>query len=528
VLARPALDRLRDNAMQKLFEAVLIHAPDRLARTYVHQEVLIEELKKAGVQIIFLNRPLADTPEDRMLQGMQGLFAEYEKAKIAERFRRGKLHKARSGRIVGHMAPYGYHYMKNPGAREGGYVIDSREAEVVRLLFQSVANAQLTLGSLVRLLHQKGILPRKAGERWQRSSLHRILRNETYVGTTYYNKGYSVESEARSSSPKYRRVQRTSRRARPKQEWVPIPVPSIIDRGLFDRVQQQLVRNSQLSPRKTKFQYLLRGLTRCGQCGCLYAGIPCHGKRQYRCRNKERRFPLPKNCPARMISAGILEPVVWSAVEEAINKPSLILTQFESLQSSMRKEVQVTDAERQRLEAAVTALGSEENRLLEAYRSAVITLDQLRTHTNQLNDKRKALLKERRAVLAPPATLQQAKASLRHYAEFIKTRMADLSFDERQTFLRSLVSEIEIFDDTIRIKGSIPMQEPPKHNGFLRQRHSSGVDAGQRSNFSLRPHLPEGVDAQEQVEVVIIKELKHGKARPKRRTVRSAAARRAA
>src|SRR2546425_4142739 len=105
VLARPALDRLRDDAARRLFDGVLIHSPDRLARTYVHQEVLIEELKKAGSQIIFLNRPLADTPEDRMLQGMQGLFAEYEKAKIAERFRRGKLHKARSGRIVGHMAP---------------------------------------------------------------------------------------------------------------------------------------------------------------------------------------------------------------------------------------------------------------------------------------------------------------------------------------------------------------------------------------------------------------------------------------
>jgi site-specific DNA recombinase len=289
------------------------------------------------------------------------------------------------------------------------------------------------------------------------------------------------------------------------------PAPTrIIDRSLFERAQQQLVRNSQLSPRKTKFQYLLRGLTRCGQCGCLYAGIPCHGKRQYRCRNKERRFPLPKNCPARMISAEILEPVVWSAVEEAINKLSLILTQFESLQLSMKKEVQVTDAERQRIEAAVTALGAEENRLLEAYRSAVITLDQLRTHTNQLNDKRKALLKERRALLTPPATLLPAKAWLQHYAEFIKTRMADLSFDERQNFLRSLVSEIEIFDDTIRIKGSIPMQEPPKHSGFLRSNHM------------------EGVDAKEPVEFVIIKELKHGKARQKRHTARAVAARRAA
>src|SRR5438876_194762 len=78
VLARPGLDKLRDDASKKLFAAVLIHSPDRLARNYVHQEILIEELKRRGVEVVFLNRPLADTPEDKMLQGMQGLFAEYE------------------------------------------------------------------------------------------------------------------------------------------------------------------------------------------------------------------------------------------------------------------------------------------------------------------------------------------------------------------------------------------------------------------------------------------------------------------
>ena len=165
VLARPALDRLRDDASRRLFEGVAIHSPDRLARTYVYQELLIEELKKAGVQILFLNRPLADTPEDKMLQGMQGLFAEYEKAKIAERCRRGKLHKARSGRIVGHMAPYGYRYVRHPETQQGAYFVDREEAEVVKLMFRTLVDEQLSLGSLVRLLHERKIRPRKGGQR---------------------------------------------------------------------------------------------------------------------------------------------------------------------------------------------------------------------------------------------------------------------------------------------------------------------------------------------------------------------------
>ena len=145
---------------------------------------------------------------------------------------------------------------------------------------------------------------------WQRSSLNRILRNETYVGTTYYNKSYGIEPTRTVPSIKYRRVQKSSRRYRPKEEWMPIQVAPIITRDLFERAQEQLNRNVQFSPRKTKYQYLLRGLTRCGLCGALYAGIPCHGKRQYRCRNKDLRFPLPKNCKARMISAHIVEPLV--------------------------------------------------------------------------------------------------------------------------------------------------------------------------------------------------------------------------
>src|SRR2546428_3822638 len=206
VLARPALDKLRDDAAKRQFDAVLIHSPDRLARNYVQQELLIEELKKRGAHIIFLNRPLADTPEDKMLQGMQGLFAEYEKTKIVERFRRGKLHKARSGRIVGHMAPFGYSYVKGDDKKEGYYVIEEREAAIVRFIFTCFVERQMTLGGLVKLLHQEGMRPRKRDERWQRSSLSRILRNETYTGTTYYNKGYSVEPARQLNPEKYKQI----------------------------------------------------------------------------------------------------------------------------------------------------------------------------------------------------------------------------------------------------------------------------------------------------------------------------------
>ncbi len=490
------LDRLRDNASRKLFEAVLLHSPDRLARTYVHQEILIDELKKSGVQVVFLNRPLSDTPEDRMLQGMQGLFSEYEKAKIAERARRGKLHKARSGRIVGHMAPFGYQYVKKSEMGEGIYVINEREAKGVRFIFKTFVERQVSLGGLIKLLHKDDIQPRKGGERWQRSSLNRILRNESYIGVTYYNKGRAVEPESRRLRTKYHRVQHTSRRIRPKNEWVPIAVPAIISRRLFDQAQRQLVRNRELSPRRTKNQYLLRGLTRCGQCGCLYAGIPCHGKRQYRCRNKDQRFPLPKNCQARMVSAEIIEPLVWQAVVQTVTKPALILKKFRTLGASIKKQEELTEAQKRQIETTLLSQNIEEQRLLEAYQTGVITLEQFRAQVSGIGAKRKALMKERSLLGRPALNVQRARSRLQHYAGFIRNRIDSWSFEEKQKFLRSLISEITIFDDAVQIKGCIPVDEESLHGVPL---CSDSVDA---------------MDTKEPFGFVIVKELRHGKARP--------------
>jgi site-specific DNA recombinase len=96
-LARPALDRLRDCAQRGEFDAVVVLSPDRLARNYAHQWVLIEEFEKHPVQWIFLQNPCGDTPQGKLLTPRQGVRAEYERAQIHERTRRGRLEKAQRG-----------------------------------------------------------------------------------------------------------------------------------------------------------------------------------------------------------------------------------------------------------------------------------------------------------------------------------------------------------------------------------------------------------------------------------------------
>src|SRR5215470_9921195 len=134
-LDRPGLDALRDAAADGLLDRVLVYCPDRLARNYVHQHVLIEELDRRGVQVHFVERPIGERAEDRLLVQMQGVIAEYERAKIIERTRRGKLHKLRAGHLLPYSsaAPYVYAIVRvGDGPRR--LVVDEVEAAQVRAM----------------------------------------------------------------------------------------------------------------------------------------------------------------------------------------------------------------------------------------------------------------------------------------------------------------------------------------------------------------------------------------------------------
>jgi site-specific DNA recombinase len=111
-LVRPALERLRDVAAAGAVDRLYVHSPDRLARKYAYQVLLVDEFQRTGVEVIFLNRELGRSPEDDLLLQVQGMMAEYERAKMIERHRRGKLHAARAGTVnVLSGAPYGYRYI---------------------------------------------------------------------------------------------------------------------------------------------------------------------------------------------------------------------------------------------------------------------------------------------------------------------------------------------------------------------------------------------------------------------------------
>ena len=148
-LVRPGLERLRDLSANGGIERLYVHSPDRLARKYAYQVLLIDEFHRMGIVVVFLNRELSRSPEDELLLQVQGMVAEYERAKILERSRRGKRHAAQVGSVnVLCGAPYGYRYVsKHNGGGSARYDIIEDEARVVRQIFLWIGQERLSIGS---------------------------------------------------------------------------------------------------------------------------------------------------------------------------------------------------------------------------------------------------------------------------------------------------------------------------------------------------------------------------------------------
>src|ERR687885_1240247 len=215
-LARPGLDRLRDAVKGREVDRVLVTAPDRLARNYVHQMVLLEEWARAGCAAEFLDRPMSDDPHDHLLLQIRGAVAEYERTLIAERMRRGRLAKLRAGLLLPWTyAPYGYRLNPDRPRDPRGVMIDPAEAAVVAELFALYREPGTSLMQLAMRLDARGIPTPSGTPRWSSPTIRGILRNPTYTGRVYAQR-------ARYRAPTHRRSA-THAIGRPHGTAVPLP-----------------------------------------------------------------------------------------------------------------------------------------------------------------------------------------------------------------------------------------------------------------------------------------------------------------
>src|SRR5215471_17869924 len=298
----PGLEAVRDLAAAGHLEAVLVYSPDRLSRKYAYQVLLAEELSRCGVELVFLKAPSGATPEDQLLLQFQGMIAEYERAQIAERSRRGKRHRARQGLVnVLSAAGYGYRYVKKTDVSAAYYQVVNTEAEVVRMMFAWYTRQGFSIEAITRELNQRRI-PTRSGRPWLRSTVWSMLRNPAYCGLACFGK-----SQARKPQHINRRTRQRgglvsrhgSDQERPRQEWIEIPVPALITEETFALAQEQLQKNKLFASRRTRRPTLLQGLLVCQQCGyALYSvngGEGQYRRYYYRCIGSQsfRNFPGP-------------------------------------------------------------------------------------------------------------------------------------------------------------------------------------------------------------------------------------------
>ena len=475
-LARPGLEALRDLAAEGQIEAALVYSPDRLSRKYAYQVLLGEEFSRCGVALVFVKSPAGETPEDQLLVQFQGMIAEYERAQIAERSRRGKRHKARQGVVsVLSGAPYGYRYVKKSDSSEAYYEVIEAEARVVRMVFATYTEQGVSINAIARLLNERQIPTRTGKTRWERSTVWGMLRNPAYRGAACYGKT-ELRPRQRVTRPLRQRHGVPSRDSanheRPRPEWIEIPVPALVSEETFALAQEQLESNKRHSPRRTAEPSLLQGMLVCQQCGyALYRASTRTSKRKlyyYRCLGSDgyRRLKGPV-CTNRPIRQDYLDEFVWKELIRLLDDPSLIRSEIDRrMEAAKKADPRRTRQEELRRERA--RLENSTGRLVTAYQEGLLTLAELRQRIPQLR-------KQQQAVESALHSLEMAAADQSQYLRLAETldefrtklraRADTLDVEERQKILRLLVKEVLVSGDQITIRHSIPTPQSGSGSG---------------------------------------------------------------
>ncbi|MBV8831433.1 MAG: recombinase family protein [Acidobacteriaceae bacterium] len=467
-LERPGLERVRDLTGEGQIQVVLAYSPDRLSRKYAYQILLIEEFARHGVETLFVKAPQGDSAEDQLLVQFQGMIAEYERAQILERSRRGKRHRALLGEVsIMSNAPYGYRYIRKTDEAPAAYIIDEAEAGVVRRVYEMYTVEGLSIGEITRRLNTQGIPTRKAS-RWERSVVWALLRNPAYRGLACFGKT-RVSARTRVMRPQRRRgvttPSTTAGHERPREEWIEIPVPALVTEETFARAQELLHQNKIRSRRRTIAPSVVQGLVSCAKCGYAFSRTSTQTSARkihyYKCIGSDswRKLGGPVCDNGRFIRQELLDQIVWTEVIRLLENPTLIQQELDRRLVAARAS-DPTRKREQSLQRDLTHIGKSIERLLNAYQEGLLSIEQLRERMPVLRQRQQALSAElqaiadqtndRAAFLRLAETLAAFLARLRGAAE-------TLSVIERQKIVRLLVKDVLVGEDTITIRHSIPI-----------------------------------------------------------------------
>jgi site-specific DNA recombinase len=436
-LDRPGLDRIREMARDREVDVLLTYDLDRLSRKLAYQILIEEELSKVGVAVCYVRGDYGHDEEGRLAKNVRAAIAEYERAKILERTERGKLAKARTGLVVGGgRIAYGYWY------GDGALHVEPDKARVVERIFDLYANQDRSIRQIVQALSEEGITTYSGNEHWARSSVHRILENETYAGTTFYNR----TGRASEHGPQM---------PRPRDEWIDIPVPAIVSPATWQRAHDRLEHNRKFARGQRRHQYLLSGFLVCEGCGFAYGGEFSKGVRRYR--DGGHKHPT--------LRADTVEGAVWTAVRGLLLSPQTMYLGYEGTRQKALEDAQRLDKRLGGIYQSMEKDRSKLDALTELFIEGDLTKDEYRsrkgkikTHLTRLENEARELA-ARRAAGAPSADQWRR---VEDFAAAVSTGIDALTFEEKRKVFQLLnlqgrVSHPQGKRPLVELQGAFPL-----------------------------------------------------------------------
>src|SRR5215211_5037600 len=474
-LSRPGLDRLRDQAALAELDLVLVTAPDRLARNYVHQVLLIDELGRHGCQVEFLDRPMSDDPHDQLLLQIRGAVAEYERTLISERMRRGRQAKLRAGTLLPWTTPpFGYRLDPERPRDVAGVRVEPGEAVLVAQLFDWYLEPQATVYRLAKRLTDLHVATPTGKPRWNAASVRGILRNPAYAGRALTNRTRVAPARRRKSAllpvgPG------ESHAPRPAEDWIAVPVPAILSEETFARVQAKLDTNQQTAARNTRHQHLLRALVSCGLCrlSCTVRRTQA-GYRYYLCRGRTDalRAAQGKRCTARYTPAEQLDELVWADLCALLCDPAQVARALERARGGAWLPQQL-QARQATLRQALGQLERQQQRLLDAYLAEVVGLAELERKRQELDRRRATLAAQQRqldAIAEQRLELRAVADGIEAFCQTVRAGLATATFAQRRLLVELLIDRVVVTNDQVEIRYVLPTSPDGPHPPFCQLR----------------------------------------------------------
>ncbi len=442
---RPRFQKLMEDAKQGRINLILVYKVDRFFRSNKDLLNVVYELEGMGVNIRSITEPFDTTNYlGKFILSLFGSIAELERNTFLERSKIGKMRRAREGYYSGSSpAKFGYNYIKETKKLE----INEKEAEAVRKIYEVYRQPDSSLIKTTRALRKLDYRA-KEGSLMREDVVHDVLRDPIYTGRWYANR------HGKNGTLK------------PRDEWIEVKVPQIVSEEIFERSQELLEARKNYSERNAKYPYLLQGMVKCGDCGNTIAGTAdkqfqirdgkSYGpyfKLYYRCTHfAKNKYNKLVNCRLKYVQTQKLESAVWQKIEEILENPGLIEKAVRQEKEIKTKSEGTLKQDIERIELQLQGLIKEEQRILEAYRQNIISLEQLRQQVESITKSKEVLEKTKQEIgeLLQQDNKQAEISSAVDYVKKLKEGIGKFTYETKKRILHLFNTMI-----TVNVNGII-------------------------------------------------------------------------